>query len=92
LRRDEYTCQYCGQKTPHLTIDHIIPRSLGGNHTWQNLVAACPACNHHKGGRMLEQAQMHLLREPKEPPTSAQYLFSRHLIENEDWLPFIQGW
>jgi len=92
LRRDEYTCQYCGQKTPHLTIDHVIPRSLGGNHTWQNLVAACPACNHRKGGRMVDQAQMHLLREPKEPPTSAQYLFSRHLNENEEWLPFIQGW
>jgi 5-methylcytosine-specific restriction endonuclease McrA len=92
LRRDEYTCQYCGQKVPYLTIDHVIPRSLGGRHSWQNLVAACPSCNHRKGGRMLEQAQMHLLHEPKEPPSSALYLFSRHLNENEDWLPFIQGW
>jgi 5-methylcytosine-specific restriction endonuclease McrA len=92
LRRDEYTCQYCGQHTIHLTIDHVIPRRLGGKHTWDNLVAACPPCNHHKGGRTIDQAQMRLLHTPGEPPTSAHYLFSRHLNENQDWLPFIQDW
>ena len=92
LRRDEYTCQYCGLHTIHLTIDHVIPRRLGGRHTWQNLVAACPTCNHHKGGRTIEQAQMRLLRSPSEPPSSAHYLFSRHIHDNQDWLPFIQGW
>ena len=92
LRRDEYTCQYCGLHTIHLTIDHVIPRRLGGRHTWENLVAACPNCNHHKGGRTIDQAQMRLLRPPSEPPSSAHYLFSRHLHENQDWLPFIQGW
>jgi len=92
LRRDEYTCQYCGKTVPYLTIDHVIPRRLGGRHVWDNLVAACPTCNHHKGGRTADQAQMRLLRLPKEPPSSALYLFSRHLHENEEWLPFIQGW
>lgn len=92
LRRDEFTCQYCGNHTLYLTIDHIVPRRLGGTHTWDNLVAACPPCNHRKGGRTLEQAQMRLLRYPSEPPTSAQYLFSRHLKENQEWLPYIQGW
>ncbi len=92
LRRDDYTCQYCGQKTTHLTIDHVIPRHLGGAHDWSNLVAACPSCNHRKGGRTLEQAQMRLMRQPSEPPSSAYYLLSRHLGENEDWIPFIQGW
>ena len=92
LRRDEYTCQYCGLHTIHLTIDHVIPRRLGGRHTWENLVAACPNCNHHKGGRTIEQAQMRLLRPPSEPPSSAHYLFSRHIHDNQDWLPFIQGW
>jgi 5-methylcytosine-specific restriction endonuclease McrA len=92
LRRDDYTCQYCGQHSPHLTVDHIIPRRLGGDHSWQNLVAACPACNHRKGGRTQEQAQMKLLRPPAEPPASALYLFGRHLKENEEWIPFIQGW
>jgi len=92
LRRDEFTCQYCGNHTLYLTIDHIVPRRLGGTHTWDNLVAACPPCNHRKGSRTLEQAQMRLLRHPSEPPTSAQYLFSRHLKENQEWLPYIQGW
>jgi 5-methylcytosine-specific restriction endonuclease McrA len=92
LRRDDYTCQYCSNKFISLTIDHVIPRRLGGQHTWENLVAACPACNHHKGGRTVEQANMRLLKQPKEPPASAMYLFSRHLRENSDWLPFIEGW
>lgn len=92
LRRDDYTCQYCGQKISYLTIDHVVPRHLGGRHSWDNLVAACPACNHHKGGRTLDQAQMHLLRPAQEPSASAMYLFGRHLRENEDWLPFIEGW
>lgn len=92
LRRDEYTCQYCSLHTIHLTIDHVIPRRLGGRHTWDNLVAACPNCNHHKGGRTIEQANMRLLRPPSEPPSSAHYLFSRHIHDNQDWLPFIQDW
>jgi 5-methylcytosine-specific restriction endonuclease McrA len=92
LRRDEFTCQYCGARGAYLTIDHIVPRRLGGLHTWENLVAACPACNHRKGGRTLEQSQMKLLRLPAEPPVSAYYLFARHLHENEDWIPFVEGW
>lgn len=92
LRRDDFICQYCGQHTVHLTIDHIVPRRLGGRHSWDNLVAACPACNHRKGSRTLDQAQMRLLRQPAEPPTSAGYLFARHLRENRDWIPFVQGW
>ncbi len=92
LRRDDFTCQYCGHRAPYLTIDHVIPRRLGGNHSWENLVAACPSCNHHKGGRTLDQAQMHLLHLPKEPPASAYYMFSRHIKDNQAWLPFIEGW
>lgn len=92
LRRDDYTCQYCGKRYPYLTIDHVIPRRLGGKHTWDNLVAACPICNHRKGGRTLEQAQMRLLRQPTEPPASAVYIFGRHINDNNEWLPFVQGW
>jgi len=92
LRRDEYTCQYCGNHTTHLTIDHVLPRRLGGQHEWNNLVAACPACNHRKGGRTIEQAQMRLLHFPSEPPSSARYIFARHLSHNDDWLPFVDGW
>jgi 5-methylcytosine-specific restriction endonuclease McrA len=92
LRRDSYTCQYCGQHGTSLTIDHIIPRHLGGQHTWENLVAACPACNHRKGGRTLEQTHMVLLRKPAAPPLSARYVFARHLKDNGEWLPFIENW
>lgn len=92
LRRDNYTCQYCGQHTIFLTIDHVIPRRLGGQHTWDNLVAACPPCNHRKGGRTIEQAHMQLLCIPREPPSSANYIFARHLRENSEWQPFIDGW
>jgi 5-methylcytosine-specific restriction endonuclease McrA len=65
---------------------------MGGGHTWENMVAACPACNHRKGGRTIEQAQMRLLSTPTEPPSSAQYIFARHLKDNSDWLPFVDGW
>ncbi len=92
LRRDDFTCQYCGQRTQSLTIDHVIPRHLGGTHEWNNLVTACPACNHHKGGRTLDQAHMRLLHLPAEPPASAYYIFGRHLKENQEWMPFVEGW
>jgi 5-methylcytosine-specific restriction endonuclease McrA len=92
FRRDNYTCQYCGKHTLELTIDHVIPRHSGGQHTWTIVVAACPACNHRKGGRPLAETGMALLRAPKEPPTSAAYLFGRHIYKNTEWEPFIQGW
>jgi 5-methylcytosine-specific restriction endonuclease McrA len=92
MRRDNFTCQYCGQTASSLTIDHVMPRHLGGEHSWDNLVTACPACNHRKGGRTIVQAQMHLLRHPKEPPASAGYIFARHLNDNGEWVPFIEGW
>lgn len=92
FRRDNYTCQYCGGHPSRLTVDHVVPRYLGGEHTWDNLVTACPACNLRKGGRLPEQANMHLMRIPVEPPASALYLFGRYLDNNQDWIPFIEGW
>jgi 5-methylcytosine-specific restriction endonuclease McrA len=92
LRRDNYTCQYCGRKSSHLTIDHVVPRHMGGPHHWLNLVAACSPCNRRKGGRTPEQANMMLLRPPFEPSPSAAYRFGRHLEHHEDWVPFIRGW
>lgn len=72
LRRDHYTCQYCGSKK-HLTLDHIIPRSRGGQHTWDNVVTACERCNSKKGDRILQEVGMHLCAKPKAPihPTVA---------------------
>lgn len=92
LRRDNYTCQYCGKHTPELTIDHVIPRRLGGRQTWLNVVAACPACNHRKGGRLLSDAGMILLHSPKEPSSAALYVFGRHLQQYREWEPYLTGW
>jgi len=92
FRRDNYTCQYCGRRDTTLTVDHILPKHLGGKHTWTNVVAACPGCNHRKGGRRLEEVHMSLLHMPKEPPASAVYLYGRHLDENGEWEPYITGW
>jgi 5-methylcytosine-specific restriction endonuclease McrA len=92
FRRDNYTCQYCGTHTPHLTIDHVNPRHLGGTHTWENVVAACPSCNHKKGGKTTSQAHMRLLALPKVPAASAEYRFGHFLKSNSEWLPFVRGW
>jgi 5-methylcytosine-specific restriction endonuclease McrA len=92
FRRDHYTCQYCGKHTMGLTVDHVMPRHMGGKHTWSNVVAACSACNHRKGGRTLGDSHMTLLHQPKEPPRTALYIFSRHLDENAEWEPFLNGW
>jgi 5-methylcytosine-specific restriction endonuclease McrA len=68
LLRDRNTCQYCGVVLPsgELTLDHVIPRSRGGNSTWENLVACCHACNRRKGNRMLHEIDdMVLMRDPR---------------------------
>lgn len=92
FRRDGYTCQYCGKRAKVLTIDHVIPRHLGGDHSWENLVTACADCNHRKGGRTAEQAGMKLLQPPREPSSSARYIFGRYLAHYQEWLPFLEGW
>ena len=67
FNRDQYTCQYCGKETHQLTLDHVIPRYLGGEHTWGNLVSACTSCNRRKAGGTPAQARMKLLRSPSPP-------------------------
>lgn len=67
FRRDRYQCQYCGRKNIALTIDHVIPKSRGGDDTWENLVTACVLCNARKGNRTPEEAHMQLIRQPRRP-------------------------
>ncbi|MBU7585060.1 MAG: HNH endonuclease [Nostoc sp. TH1S01] len=66
LRRDHHTCQYCGS-SKRLTLDHVIPRSKGGLHTWDNVVTACERCNSRKGDRTLSETGMRLRKIPKAP-------------------------
>ncbi|MFN3336220.1 MAG: HNH endonuclease [Thermomicrobium sp.] len=89
--RDNYTCQYCGVRTHDLTIDHVVPRSRGGPHTWENVVSACRTCNHRKGGKSLAEARMQLLRQPFEPRPGRYYLVQRVLRSpvHESWLKFL---
>ena len=92
FRRDLFICQYCGKASSILTVDHVIPRHMGGKHDWTNLVTACPTCNHRKGGRMLVESGMVLFKPPKEPPRSASYIFARFLPENFEWENYLNGW
>lgn len=92
FRRDGYTCQYCGIRGGELTIDHVIPRTLHGPHTWTNVVTACIHCNHKKGPHTPEQAGLRLLRTPTKPPTSVFYYFQKHIHDNHGWEEYIQGW
>ncbi len=66
LRRDHHSCQYCGSNK-HLTLDHVLPRSRGGQHTWDNVVVACERCNSRKGDRTPQEVGMQLRTKPKAP-------------------------
>jgi 5-methylcytosine-specific restriction endonuclease McrA len=79
LLRDRNTCQYCAVilTAGELTLDHVLPRSRGGQSTWENLVACCHNCNRRKGNQLLHELEsMKLLREPR--PFSLHT--SRHIM------------
>lgn len=65
LARDGHTCQYCGIAAE--TVDHVVPRSRGGRHTWDNVVAACRRCNGGKRDRLLGETTMRLASVPGRP-------------------------
>lgn len=87
FKRDNFECQYCGTKRD-LTLDHIIPTSRGGQHTWLNLVTACKSCNARKGDYTPEEAGMPLRKKPHKP-TYSLFLreFSGH--EGNEWDDFL---
>lgn len=89
LLRDRYTCQYCGKrfKRSNLNIDHITPRSLGGQTSWENVVASCHRCNLRKGGRTPDGAGMRLLKKPSQPHQTP-FAGLAHFVEYEEWKPF----
>jgi 5-methylcytosine-specific restriction endonuclease McrA len=64
--RDGWACQYCGSRS-NLTVDHVIPRSKGGQSSWENIVASCGPCNRRKGDSLLAQVGMQLRRAPRTP-------------------------
>ena len=80
LLRDRYRCQYCNREFAPalLTLDHVIPASQGGKTQWDNVVAACKACNTKKGNRKPSEVGMALLKKPKAPPV----VYYLHLVRN----------
>jgi len=81
-KRDCNKCQYCGA-TKNLTIDHIHPRSLGGQDTWENLVTACSSCNSKKGGKLLKETNMVLIKKPSAPLN--RIILSLNKTDNPEW-------
>lgn len=89
LRRDAYTCAYCCKKyaQANLTIDHVIPKSIGGENSFVNCVTACLLCNRKKGNRTPEQADMPLKIQPTVPNKYLAY-FPSDIEWHDDWLFF----
>ncbi len=90
--RDGFTCQYCGTEEGDLTFDHLVPRSRGGQTTWDNIVAACSPCNLRKGGKSLRDSGMQLNRKPWAPTVYDLHNAGRRFPPNflhESWMDYL---
>ena len=89
--RDEFCCQYCGQRA-ELTFDHVVPRAAGGVTSWENVVAACARCNLKKGAKSLARAGLSLRRAPRQPGAEELRNQGRKFPPNhlhDTWLDFL---
>jgi 5-methylcytosine-specific restriction endonuclease McrA len=82
--RDHWSCQYCAAAAENL--DHVIPRSRGGEHVWENVVAACRRCNARKGNHLLAEAGMRLARLPFAPADGFRLSLGN---PESEWEPFL---
>jgi 5-methylcytosine-specific restriction endonuclease McrA len=90
FHRDKYICQYCGKTDKNLTIDHVVPRSLGGQHTWENITTACIPCNLHKAGRTPEQANMKIMNKPSIPRNNLPFIVPHHCQKRlKEWNKYL---
>ena len=91
--RDTNQCQYCGKKfaTSELSLDHIVPRSQGGESSWENVVCACIDCNVRKGGRTPKQAHMGLIRKPEKPKRSPMVNLKMTSKKYQSWKTFLDN-
>lgn len=85
--RDGNRCQYCG--APAESIDHVLPRSKGGDHTWENVVACCRSCNIRKADRTPREAGFELASEPAPPRRFAWIYASTGYDMDPAWQPFL---
>jgi 5-methylcytosine-specific restriction endonuclease McrA len=86
LDRDGHQCAYCGSRAD--TIDHVRPRSRGGQHVWTNVVAACARCNHRKGDRLLAEMGWQLAAPPAQPPATVAVVMGWARKE-PSWQPYL---
>lgn len=84
--RDDGRCQYCGDAAD--SIDHVVPRAKGGQHTWENVVAACRPCNLRKRDRLLHETSMILRSTPRAPAGFAWVAVSVGRVP-DDWAPYL---
>ncbi|HBZ71746.1 MAG TPA: HNH endonuclease [Deltaproteobacteria bacterium] len=89
--RDNFTCQYCGVRYPRseLNLDHVIPRSLGGRSTWDNVVCSCLECNRRKGGNTPARAGLVLRRPPARPRWTPLMNLMLSSVRYNEWRPFL---
>jgi hypothetical protein len=86
--RDNHVCAYCGCKGN--TVDHIVPKKLGGKNSWMNCITACWTCNNKKDSRTPEQAGMPLLYQPIEPANTLEFNLYRLRLKDE-WVPYMSS-
>ncbi|MBS7741656.1 MULTISPECIES: HNH endonuclease [unclassified Chelatococcus] len=89
--RDRFTCQYC-QSRDDLTFDHVIPRSKGGQTTWENVVTACAPCNLRKGDLLPRHAEMWPAQQPYQPTVHDLHHNGRHFPPNylhHSWMDYL---
>ena len=89
FNRDRCICQYCRRQTKELTLDHVSPRSRGGQHSWENVVSCCFTCNRRKAGRTPAEAGMKLLRQPTTPPPTSFSVPYKYLDSYTEWRKFL---
>ena len=87
LRRDGRRCAYCAKRAD--TIDHVVPRSRGGTHTWENCVAACKSCNSRKADRLLEELGWSLGFAPRPPHRAAGGVLVLAVEPHPAWEPWL---
>jgi 5-methylcytosine-specific restriction endonuclease McrA len=87
--RDDWTCAYCGVSDVRLTLDHVVPRSRGGDSVWENVVTSCAPCNLRKGDRLLEESSM-ALRRPPRPPAPALFIRLAAPTIPTRWRPYLE--
>jgi 5-methylcytosine-specific restriction endonuclease McrA len=86
--RDGWRCQYCGTEGGKLTLDHVLPRSRGGESIWENVVTSCSPCNLRKGNRTLDEAGMRLHALPR-PPAPALFVTLAAPRVPDGWQPYL---